>query len=243
MISLKQIMQQVLTETLSFMDLWKTSDPARKLRSRRVKPRSLGVTSMDGNEAWKFSYKSDKETSTTGMRWQGNIIFLKENVELVDSAKDLQCMTDCSCPDYRFRFSYGNAEQDAGITGPNSLNKNNGMPPKPPGPPHFGMGKNVGLCKHLLSLGEYLRTQWEPVAPEPPKEKEPVIPTQKPAIRPSTPSVPSIPPGTAPEPPKPKPSYYSDTRSGTLMENKKNLSEIITNFIKTHPTFEVTYED
>lgn len=97
MISFAKIMRQVLTETMSFMDLWRTSDPARKVRSKHVKTKSLGVDSIDGQEAWIFSYKSDPAWSTTGTRWQGYVRFLKENVENVDSAKDLQCMVDCSC--------------------------------------------------------------------------------------------------------------------------------------------------
>ena len=236
MISFAEMMRKVLTETMSFMDLWRRTDTGRKTRAFHVKPKSLGVTTMDGHEAWTFSYKSEKPWNTTGLRHQGYVRFLKENVEQVDSAKDLQCMVDCSCPDYRYRFAYRNAEAGAGTTGANSLNQNNGQPPKTK---NTDLG--TGMCKHLTSLGEYLRTKWEPMAPEPPGTvpSQPVGP--KPSIRPSAPSTPSK-LGMAPEPPK-KPSYYSDTRAGDLLEARGTLFERIQRFVKANPEFEVPYED
>lgn len=235
MISFKDIMRVVLTETMSFMDLWRNSDPARKVRARHVNTRSLGVTTMDNNEAWTFSYKSEPAWNTTGKRWQGYVRFLKENVERTDSAKDLECMVDCTCPDYRFRWAYRNAEAGAGAIGPGAWNDNNGQPPKT-----INTDLGTGMCKHLIALGEHLRTKIEPQSPEP--TEVPVAPAPKrPTITPSVPSTPSK-LGQAPEPPK-KSNYYSDPRSGDLMESKGSLFEKMQAFVKQNPQFEVTYED
>ena len=104
MISLSKMMLQVLTETMSFADLLNNSDPARVDRATHVKSRSLKVTTMDGQEAWIFSYKSDPDWTTTEKRWQGYVQFLKEAVGPNDNAEDLQCMVDCNCQDYRYRW-------------------------------------------------------------------------------------------------------------------------------------------
>jgi hypothetical protein len=242
MISFSDIMRKVLTETMSFVDLWRRSDPARKVRARHMYVKSLGVTTMDNNEAWTFSYKSKPRWSTTGNRWQGYVRFLKENVEQSDSAKDLQCMVDCTCPDYRYRWAYRNAEAGAGAIGPNAWNDNNGQPPKTK---NTDLG--TGMCKHLISLGEYLKTQWEPTDPVSPKPVQPAPAPPTPTITPAQPSTPSVSTSKvaqAPEPPKKTASPYSDTRSGDMLEERKgSLFERISNFVKMNPQFEVKYED
>lgn len=229
-------MRQVLNETMSFVDLWRTSDPERKMRARHVKPKSLGVRSMDSNEAWTFSYKSEQDWNTTGNRWRGYVRFLKENVDQVDSAKDLKCMVDCTCPDYRYRWAYNNAKAGAGALGADAWNTNNGMSPSP------ANNLGPGLCKHLLSLGEYLRTKIEPTAPEPPDEEpEGEVPVSTaPAITPSQPSRPSQ-VARAPEPPDENPSYYSDSRSGELMEGRSSIKNKIDKFVQENPEFDVPY--
>lgn len=147
MISFADIMRKVLTETMSFRDLLRRSDSARKDRARHIRTKSLGVTTMDGNEAWRFSYKSDPGWSTTGQRWRGHIIFFKEDVSNKESAMDLQCMSDCSCPDFRYRWAYRNAEAGVAPIGSNSLNQNNGRPPRP----YNDLG--VGAC---IAKGELI---------------------------------------------------------------------------------------
>jgi hypothetical protein len=80
---------------MSFKDLLRRSDPARIDRSKKVRAKSLLVTTIDEKEAWTFSYKSFP--STTGKRWNGNIRFFKENVSNADAADDLECQVDCNC--------------------------------------------------------------------------------------------------------------------------------------------------
>lgn len=243
MISFRQILQQVLTEKMSFRDLYRSSDPGRVSRSHGVRSKSLEVTSMDGNEAWTFSYKSSP--STTGTRWHGYVRFLKEDVSNKDRADQLDCMVDCDCPDYRFRWAYNNAAQGAGTTGGQSWNGNNGQPPRPR--EQGGVGDlGVGMCKHLLSLGEFLKTKIEPEAPQPddqpqqvPQPKQQVQPPKK--VQPSQPSRPSVP--TRPTINAPDPDdTYSDSR-GELQEGMGHLAENLSRLVQSTPQFQVPYPD
>lgn len=238
-------MRKVLTEAMSFRQLWNSSDSARKQRSAHVKPKQMFANSEEGPDAWIFSYKSDPGWSTTGKRWHGYVRLLKDeaiNNNAVE-IQDLDCMVDCDCPDYRYRFAYGNAKQGAGTTGANSWNQNNGQFPSV-------MGERAGLCKHLMSLVEFLGTKVEPIAPEPDDVPPPMQPRAKAqrGVIPPKKSLPSVPSpsriGRAPEPPKEKPSYYSDPRSGDLMEGKKEpLLQRISRFVKQNPEFTVPYYD
>jgi hypothetical protein len=233
---------------MSFRDLLRGSESGRKQRARTdVNVRPMRVTTIDGNEAWTFSYKSSP--STTGIRWKGYINFLKKDVLSKDSAEDLDCQVDCECPDFRFRYAYNDAQAGASITGPNSLNQNNGKPPRPRN--QGGVGDyGVGMCKHLIALGKYLRTQISPEAPEP--EDEPPMPKEP--VKKQT-----LPPAKAPQTSKaPDPEdTYSDSRTGsdTLQEYalpqpqpkppgyKSELYKRLEEFVKTNPEFDVQYED
>jgi hypothetical protein len=205
--------------------------------------------SMDASNAWVFSYKSQGAWSTTGQRWHGYVKLLKSealnnhNVEI----QDVDCMVDCDCPDYRYRFAYGNTEQGASITGDSSWNKNNGHYPNK-------MGKRVGLCKHLMSLVEYLGTKVEPVAPEPTEPppiqrkagavKKGMHPSQYKNLPKKYQTYPSTDPKLAQAPEPPKTTPYSDTRSGDLFEgNGSTLFERISSFVKSNPQFAVEYYD
>lgn len=134
MISFYNILKEVLTERISFQSLWNRSEEGRKERSRTdvgVKP--MRVMTLDENEAWAFSYKSSP--STTGMRWHGYIQFFKENVRASQNAAQLECMVDCDCPDYRFRYAYNNAQAGVGRIGKHPEwkfgNENNGQKWRP----------------------------------------------------------------------------------------------------------------
>jgi hypothetical protein len=237
-------MRRVLTEHMSFRDLFRVSDPARIDRARDVRTKSLRVASMDGNEAWTFSYKSNP--STTGNRWQGYVRFLKEDVSQKDRADQLDCMVDCTCPDYRFRWAYNNAKQDAGALGQGAWNDNNGNAPRPR--EQGGVGDlGPGMCKHLIALGEYLKTNIEPEAPEPDEPKAPE-PTIKPKPTPKVEPVKANPTIQAPEP---EDTYsdsrgddgYSDSRSGELQEGTGKIANKLNLFVRSNPEFDIWYED
>jgi len=232
MILFTKIMRQVLTETMSFRDLLQGSESGRKQRGRQdVSARSMRVTTMDGNEAWTFSYKSNP--STTGHRWHGYIQFLKGTISQEDNAEDLDCRVSCECPDYRFRYAYNNHKAEAG-----DLGSNNGRPPRPRS--QGGVGDyGVGLCKHLCALTNFLKTNITPDAPEP--EDTPPISKKKIITKP-------LPPAIAPQTsdaPDPDTDSYNDSRTGsdTLQEGHFPLYGRIEQFVKTHPEFDVTYED
>lgn len=247
MISFSKILKQVLTERMSFRDLLRHSDPARIDRSRDVRTRSLDVRSMDGNEAWTFTYKSSP--STTGHRWHGYVRFLKEDVSNKDRADQLDCMVDCDCPDYRFRFAYNNAKADAGALGAGAWNDNNGQPPRPRS--QGGVGDyGVGMCKHLISLAEFLKTNIEPDAPEPDKpEPKPIVPSKKPVQTKAIKPTPSKAPQTINAPEPDQDSYsdsrgddYSDSR-GDIREGSGKLAGNLARLVQNKPTFQVQYED
>ncbi len=236
-ISFYGMLKTLLTERMSFRDLFNASDPARIERSDdvRVISKPMDVDSIDQTETWIFSYKS--YPSTTGYRWKGNIKFFKENISGQESASDIDCMVDCECFDYRYRYAYANAKQDASTIGPNSLNRCINSPPIKMNP-----GENPGLCKHLLALGEYLKTNIDPTAPE--TEDNPDRPSYDPnkvvsKYRPSIPSTSTTQPIAAPLPD----NSYSDSRSGTLTETKSKLYGRIEQFVRKNPKFIVNYYD
>ena len=228
-------------ERMSFRSLLASSEHGRKSRGRQnVNARPMRVTTMDGKEAWTFSYKSNP--SSTGERWHGYIQFLKENVSEKDNAEDLDCRVDCDCPDYRYRYAYNNAQANAGRIGKSPDwrygNQNNGQKWKPRS--QGGVGDyGVGLCKHLCALSEFLKTNISPEAPAP--DDKPPVPEKKPQKKP-------VPPSVAPQTiqaPDPEHDSYTDSRAGsdTLQEGRSMLYERIDHFVKTHPEFEVMCED
>lgn len=234
-------MKNVLLERLNFGQLYGGSESGRRQRGRNdVNPSSTQVTSTDNGEAWTFSYKSNP--STTGKRWHGFIQFFKDDVSHKDRADQLDCMVDCDCPDYRYRYAYNNKQAGVGWTGKHPEwkynNQNNGQKWKPRS--QGGVGDyGVGLCKHLCSLRDYLRTVMEPNAPDPKDKVSPAV--KKKEIPKKQPPVSQKPPTT--KAPKPEDSY-SDSRTGsdTMMEGvqpfvKSPLYSVLDNFVKSNPTF------
>lgn len=139
---------------MSFDDLLQATTPARKEKAQgHVRNRSIPVSVEEGNEAWNFRYRSDRQTGDPGEPYQGRITFLKGEVGSGDSAKDLQCEVDCECKDYMYRFAYNNAESGAGKVGNDTLSGVINRKPKP------AYDYGIGLCKHLASLRKYLQTK------------------------------------------------------------------------------------
>lgn len=161
MILIRTIVNRILNEVLSYSQLMKFSEPARKKRAEKMRVRSLPVTATSTNEFWNFSYKSDPSHIThrtnlpNGMSHKGRISFKKINAEN-KSAIDIPCSVDCSCEDYRYKWAYANSDKDAGEIGNDSLSQCNGAYPRVTNP-HL----RPGLCKHLLSLRGYLKTKLE----------------------------------------------------------------------------------
>lgn len=144
--------KKVVNERMSYKDLLNTSEDGRVARSNDVRVRPLRVTTLKGNEAWTFSYKSDP--STTGKSWKGYIKFFVEHVSKGSNAEDLDCIVDCSCPDFKFVWAYADTRQDASVIGSNGINGCINRPPRKTNPQ-----QKPGLCKHLIALKNYLKTQ------------------------------------------------------------------------------------
>jgi len=252
MISFYNILKRILTETITFQSMYNRSEKGRKDRARtdvNVKP--MRVMTLDDNEAWSFSYKSSP--STTGHRWHGYIQFFKENVRQTEDAMQLECMVDCDCPDYRYRYAYNNAKAGVGRIGKHPEwpygNDNNGRKWRPRS--QGGVGDyGVGLCKHLCALRDHLHTIIDPNAPEP----EDVAPPPEPKKVDTTPAAQKPQTTVAPEPDD---NTYTDSRTGsdTLQEHffsqpqprppgyKSELYKRLEEFVKTNPEFDVQYED
>lgn len=160
MIFLSNIARRVLNEILSFKQLMNFSDPQRKKRALKMRTQSLPMRADATNEYWNFSYKSDKSHITprpenpNGIGHKGRITFKKENSN--SSSIEIPCKVDCTCEDYRYKYAYANHDKEAGVMGDGSLNACNGNFPKQTNP-----YLRPGLCKHLLSLRNYLRTKLE----------------------------------------------------------------------------------
>ena len=159
MISLGNIATRVLTEILSFKELMQFSEPERKRRALKMRTQSLPMKADATNEHWNFSYKSDVShitprppTNPNGIPHKGRITFKKENSGA--SSIDLPCQVDCTCEDYKYKYAFANKDKDAGALGVGSLNTCNGNYPNKTNP-HL----RPGMCKHLLSLRNYLRTK------------------------------------------------------------------------------------
>lgn len=234
------LMKQVIYERMTYGQLYNGSESGRKERGDHdVRASSTQVNSTDDGEAWTFRYKSNP--STTGRPWHGFIQFFKEDVGSKENAEDLECMIDCDCPDYRYRYAYNNRQAGAGWTGKHSgwthNNQNNGQKWRPRS--QGGVGDyGVGLCKHLCALKEYLDTVVEPNAPQP-DDKIPLSIAKSP--EPVKQKVPASKQPQTTQAPKPE-DTYSDSRTGsdTLQEGQMSkLYEKIDNFVKSHPQFDV----
>jgi hypothetical protein len=143
-----------LNEDMSYKELLAATTPERKERARNVRARSLPVSMEENQEQWNFRYKSTPQTTVTDKPFQGAITFLKGEVGKNDSAIDLKCKVECTCPDYIYRFKYNNKAKNAGSdnfdrTEPRYIDRK----PKPA----YNIGE--GLCKHLISLRNYLATK------------------------------------------------------------------------------------
>lgn len=243
MISLAKIVRQILSEAMSFRDLWDSTNRvdqgARQTRSHHVRVKDMAGRATADGSGWTFSYGEDRNTvtvggdtavvkkfksepswNTTGKSWAGHVKLLKdqkayspENIEI----QDLNCEVDCTCPDYKYRWAYNNAQMGAGSVGAGSWNKNSGESPK-----RYTQGP--GMCKHLMALVEYLGTNIKPVAPKP-DDKPPQVhkkkPIEKPAVSPQLPPPKSPPEKTSIQKPINSKPTTSTPSSATPVSTKK----------------------
>ena len=95
MISLLNLARELLTERMSFTQLFNSSTPSRKARAKGMTVSKLPVLSSRNERYWNFSFKSAANNNTTGKSWKGRITFPKSKD--VSRPDRLMCEVDCSC--------------------------------------------------------------------------------------------------------------------------------------------------
>lgn len=140
-----------LEEALTFDQLFAFSEPKRVLRSKTVRGPALGIESSKDSMYYWFNVKAFP--STEGRRHKGYIKFLKPEDEDTP-LEQTECVVDCSCKDFKFVWSWANTQHGSSEVGPDSLNQCWDQAPRIKNPQ-----ARPGLCKHLLSLRNFLYGQ------------------------------------------------------------------------------------
>lgn len=140
-----------LFERLTFDRLFRISEPKRVYRSFTVRGPPLEIDSYQDAVYYIFNFKANP--STTGLRHRGYVKFFKpknknpKNVPL----QHLECLVDCECPDFRYRWAWANKQRQSSVVGPSSLNQAWNKAPRITNP-----GGRPGLCKHILATRAYI---------------------------------------------------------------------------------------
>jgi hypothetical protein len=140
-----------LCERLTFDKLFRVSDPKRVYRSFTTRGPPLEIDSYQDVVYYIFNFKASP--STTGLRHRGYIKFFKpehksaRNVPL----QHLECLVDCECPDFRYRWAWANKQRGSSRVGSNSLNQAWNKAPRKTNPRGL-----PGLCKHILAARAFI---------------------------------------------------------------------------------------
>ena len=140
--------RQMVCERLTFNQMSGLSEKGRKERSRGVTGPSVDVEAYDGVLYYTFNFKSLE--NTTGMRHKGYIKFFKPKNPNLELGK-VECMLDCTCPDFKYTYAWAVKQRGSTTVGSNSLNGCINRAPKIKNP-----RANPGLCKHLLALSKFI---------------------------------------------------------------------------------------
>jgi len=138
-----------LCERLTFDKLFRMSEPKRVQRSLTVKGPPLEIDSYQDVVYYCFNFKANP--STTGLRHKGYVKFYKPANPRAKPLQHLECLVDCTCPDYRYRWAWTNKQRGSGVVGGNSLNQAWNRAPRITNP----SGRS-GLCKHILAARSYI---------------------------------------------------------------------------------------
>jgi hypothetical protein len=148
--ALTELTQQFLLERLTFNQLLQYSEPKRVVRSLTVRGPPLQVDAYKDVLYYGFNFKSFP--STTEMRHRGYIKFFKPG--RVKDLGDVECIVDCDCEDFRYRWAWVDKQHGSSEVGPSSMNQAFNQAPcitNPSGSP--------GLCKHILAVRDYIKGQ------------------------------------------------------------------------------------
>lgn len=150
-----------LEERLTYDKLFRISEPKRVRRSLTVRGPPLEIEGGQNAETFFFNFKSNP--STTGLRHKGYVKFFKPRRRGVPLQR-VECLVDCTCPDYKFRWAWANKQRGSGRVGPQSLNQAWNQAPRITNP-----GSRPGLCKHILAARDFiygLVSKFEPGTPD-----------------------------------------------------------------------------
>ena len=123
-----------LQERLTFDKLFRISEPKRVYRSFTVRGPPLEIDSYQDVVYYIFNFKANP--STTGLRHRGYVKFFKplhknpKNVPL----QHLECLVDCTCPDFRYRWAWADKQRQSSVVGAQSLNQAWNKAPRKPIP-------------------------------------------------------------------------------------------------------------
>lgn len=252
----------LVLERLTFDQLFSVSEPKRVLRSKTVRGPPLDVDAKKDGVFYNFNFKSFP--STTGKRQKGYIKFFKPKKKI--PLEKVECLVDCTCPDYRYRWAWTNKQRGSSVVGAKSMNQAFNRAPKITNP----KGKS-GLCKHLLALRDFIYGEYEnfdgedietperldavvqavqskgstaakPAAKVPPgapkKPGKPAAPV--PPKTPTPPQKPKTTPAVAPKPPsviRPTRSQSATTRATRNQVPDEFRNQTLRNFSKVESVF------
>jgi len=141
-----------LLEKLTFDQLVSVSEPKRVMRAKTVRGPPLDVEAYDDSVYYVFNFKSFP--STTGKRHKGFIKFFKPKSQ--KPLEKIECLVDCTCPDFRYRWAWANKQRGSSVVGPKSMNQALNRAPRITNP-----RSRPGLCKHVLALRDFVYGQYE----------------------------------------------------------------------------------
>jgi len=140
-----------LCERLTFDKLFRVSDPKRVYRSFTVRGPPLEIDSYQDAVYYAFNFKANP--STTGLRHRGYVKFFKPKNKDPKTVplQHLECIVDCPCPDFRYRWAWADKQRGSSRVGPDSLNQAWNKAPRKTNP----TGR-PGLCKHILAARKFI---------------------------------------------------------------------------------------
>jgi hypothetical protein len=136
-----------LLERMTFAQLLRVSEPRRITRSLTVRGPPLKINAFEDSVYHIFNFKSFP--STTGKRHHGYIKFYKPRS--ARPLEQLDCLVDCTCPDYKFRWAWVNKQRGSSAVGAGSMNHAWNRAPRQTNPQ-----SRPGMCKHLIKLREFI---------------------------------------------------------------------------------------
>jgi hypothetical protein len=136
-----------LVERLTFRQLLSYAEPKRVARSQTVRGGPLKIEAFEDTAYHIFNFKSFP--STTGLRHHGYIKFFKPKSPR--RLEDLECLVDCTCPDFRYRWAWALKQRGSSVVGAQSMNRALNRAPRTTNPE-----ATPGICKHIIRLRDYI---------------------------------------------------------------------------------------